>query len=485
MPEASAEGTRRDARADGAPDSAPIAADLLIRKAWVVTMDEERRVFRDGAIAVAGDRIVAVGPSDEVERQITARETIDGSDRFVVTPGFVNCHIHITGEPITRGSVPDDLDWRTNVFEWLIPTYMAQSPHDEQVSATLAALEMLRSGTTCFVEAGTILDLGAVVEALAGTGIRGRLGQWVQDRAFAPDDDQAALTAAAISTMEQELAAYPSAGDPLLAAWPCLVGHSTATDDLWRAATALARDNGTGVTAHMSADPADPEFYLETAGRRAITHLAHLGALGPHLSLTHAIHLDDEEVSLLADSETNVTHCPMTAMKGAYGATSVGKFPEMAAAGVNLQLGTDGNNNGNAADMMRAMFVTAGLFKDSRRDASLFSAYRVLEMGTINGAKGARLDHLIGSLEVGKKADFVLHDRNRPEWRPLFNVVNQLIYSADGRGVHSVWVDGRRVVDRYRSTLIDEEKLFAEAEVAGRAVLTRANMPVPSAWPVI
>lgn len=462
-----------------------IAADLLVTHSWVVTMDADRRIFRDGALAIAGDRIVAVGPSDLVERSVVAREVIDGRDRYVVTPGMVNCHVHITGEPITRGHVPDDADWATNVFEWLIPTYLAQTPDEERIAAQLAALEMLRSGTTCFIEAGTILDLDAVVDALGATGIRGRVGQWVQDRAFAPDDDQAALTRQAVATIESKLARYPGTDDPLIAAWPCLVGHNTATDDLWREATALASAHGAGITAHMSADPADPDFYLATTGRRAIAHLSDLGVLGPHLSLTHAIHLDDEEVALLAASGTHITHCPMTAMKGAYGATAVGKFPEMAAAGVNLQLGTDGNNNGNAADLMRAMFVTAGLFKDSRRDASLFSAYQVLEMATVNGAKGAGMANRIGSLEVGKKADFVLHDRDRPEWRPLLNAVNQLVYSADGRGVHSVWVDGRRVIDNYRSTLIDEEQLYAQVEAAGAAVLARAGVATPSLWPVL
>jgi 5-methylthioadenosine/S-adenosylhomocysteine deaminase len=463
----------------------PMPVDLLIRRAWIVTLDSERRIYRDGAIAVTGDGIVAVGPSGDVERAVAAREVIDGHDRFVVTPGFVNCHVHITGEPITRGSVPDDADWRTNVFDWLIPTYLAQSPEDEAISATFAALEMLRTGTTCFVEAGTILDLDRVVDALGQTGIRGRLGQWVQDRAFTPGDDQALLTAGAVAKLEAQMAHYPATGDPLLAAWPCLVGHNTATDELWREASALARESGIGVTAHMSADPADPEYYLGETGRRPIVHLAAIGALGPHLSLTHAIHLDEEEAALLAASGTNVTHCPMTAMKGAYGASACGRFPEMAEAGVNIQLGTDGNNNGNAADMMRAMFVTAGLFKDARRDANLFPAHRVLELATVGGARGAQLGHLVGSLEVGKKADFVLHDRNRPEWRPLLNVVNQLVYSADGRGVHSVWVDGRRVVDNYRSTLIDEEKLYVEVEKAGAAVLRRAGMEVPCAWPVL
>lgn len=463
---------------------APTPVDLLIRDAWIVTMDGTRRIFRSGAIAVKSDRIHAVGPSAEISAAVDPKETIDGR-RFVVTPGFVNCHIHTTGEPLTRGLVPDDTDWRANVFDWLIPIDMAQEPRHERLSAQFASLEMLRTGTTCFVEAGTIMALDEVVEGLAETGIRARVGQWAQDRAFAPDDDQTALTDKALKTLESELDRYPTTGDPLIAAWPALVGHNTATDALWIEATRLARERNAGVTAHMSPDPADPDYYLATTGRRAITHLGQLGVLGSHLSLTHVIHIDDAEVRALADSGTNVTHCPMTAMKGAYGATAVGKFPELAAAGVNIQLGTDGNNNGNASDLMRAMFVMAGLFKDSRRDASLFPAYRVLEAGTVNGAKGARLSHLIGSLEPGKKADFVLHDRDRPEWVPLFNVVNQLVYAADGRGVHSVWVDGRRVVENYRSTLIDEERMFAEVQQAGGEVIARAGLPIPCEWPVL
>jgi 5-methylthioadenosine/S-adenosylhomocysteine deaminase len=467
-----------------APVTIPVPVDLLIRNAWIVTMDAGRRIFRDGALAVVGDRIHAVGPSAEVEAMVRAREVIDGS-RFVLTPGFVNCHVHITGEPITRGAVPDDADWETNVMGWLIPTYQAQTPEEERLSARFAALEMLRSGTTCFIEAGTILDLAAVHDGLAETGIRGRIGQWAQDRAFDPAEDQAALTAAAIDTLQREVERYSCAGDPLLAAWPALVGHVTATDELWRAATQLAREHGAGVTAHMSPDPQDPEFFLATTGRRPIAHLAEIGALGPQLSLTHAIFLDEAEVDLLASSGTHVTHCPMTAMKGAYGASHSGLFPEMAAAGVPIQLGTDGNNNGNSADMMRAMYVTAGLFKDSRRDSSLFPAYQVLECATLNGAAGAQMGHLIGSLEPGKKADFVAHDRNRPEWTPLLNPVNQLVWSADGRGVHSVWVDGRRLIDSYRSTTIDEDAIIADVERTAPLVLARAGKTVPSRWPVL
>lgn len=462
----------------------PQEVDLVIHGGWIVTMDDRRRVFRDGALAVRGDTIVAVGPSAEIRAAWRGRETIDGA-RWVLTPGFANGHVHITGEPITRGQVPDDAGWRANVFDWLIPTYLAQTPDDERLAASLCAVEMLRTGTTSFVEAGTILDLDGVVEALSAIGIRGRLGQWVQDRAFAPDEDQARLTDAAVGKLAAQFERYPVRGDALLTGWASLVGHNTATDALWQAAADLAREHGGGISAHMSPDPADADFFLATTGKRPIAHLAALGVLGPTVSLTHAIHLDAEEVAILAETGTGVTHCPMTAMKGGYGASAVGLFPEMQAAGVRIGLGTDGNNNGNAADIMRAGYVMAGLFKDARRDGTLFPAHEVLESLTLKGAAAAGLAGVTGAIAPGYKADFVAHDRDRPEWVPLLNVVNQLVWSADGRGVHSVWVAGRRVVDTYCMTTIDEKRLFAEVEAAAPGLIARSGLPVPQVWPVL
>jgi cytosine/adenosine deaminase-related metal-dependent hydrolase len=231
----------------------------------------------------------------------------------------------------------------------------------------------------------------------------------------------------------------------------------------------------------MSPAQSDPDWYIANTGKRPIQHLAEIGVLGPNVSLTHMVHVDGDEVAILAETGTNVIHCPGAALKGGYGATAVGRFPEMAEAGVTLLLGTDG---GDQADMMKSISLVAGLFKDARRDASLFPAHQALEMATVNGAKALGMSDRIGSLEVGKKADLVLHDTDRPEWRPLSNVVSQLVWSADGRGVHSVWVDGRRVVDNYRCTTIDEEKLYAEAQAAADSITGRSGLPRISAWPV-
>jgi len=464
--------------------ASPTPVDLLIVDTMLVTMDAERRIVTDGALAVSGDTIVAVGKSADLRRDYSARETIDGR-RFVITPGSVNTHVHVTGEPLTKGLVPDDTGFEENVFQWLVPVHMAYTEADERLACQVAALEMLRSGTTCFLEAGTIRFLDPVVDGLTEIGIRARVGQWAWD--FAPEDQTypTAATDAAIALLADEIGRYPAGDGQLIAAWPILIGHMTCSGALWQAAKQLADRHGLGVAAHMSPVQADPDWYMARHGKRPVAYLAELGAVGGNTIFTHGVHFDDAEVELLAEAGANIAHCATSALKGAYGATAVGRFPEMQAKGVNLTIGTDGNNNSNYHDLMRATYLLAGLFKDARRDPSLFPAEQALECATLNGARALGLADRIGSLEPGKKADFVAHDTWRPEWRPLFNVVNQLVWSADGRGVHSVWVDGVRVIDNYRCTTIDEERLYAEAQAAGEAIVARAGLPVKSRWPVV
>ena len=456
--------------------------DTLIKGAVIVTLDEERRIITDGALAIRGDRIVAVGKRAEVETKVTAVDVIDGR-RFIITPGFIDAHIHITGDPLTRGYVPDDAGngFAETLERWVIPRYLAHTPGDEGLSARLAAVEMLRSGTTCFLEAGTIRYLDEVVDGLNQAGIRGRIGAWVEGRAFDPEDNEAELTDRAIRLLEDEVARFPADSGKKIAAWPILIGHSTNTDEVWKAAKALADANKSGVSAHMSPYPADPAWYLENHGRRPIEHLAEIGVLGDNLCLTHLVHIDEREMTLLAETRTNAIVCPFAALKGAFGMTAAGRFPEMAAAGVNIALGTDGYGS----DLMQKMGLVAALFKDARQDTKTFPAHKALELGTLGGARALQLQDETGSIAVGKKADFVLHDTDRPEWRPLLNALQQLVWCADGRGVHSVWVDGARVIENYRHTLVDEDALYTEAQAAGEAIVKRAGVPNVCAWPVI
>lgn len=459
-----------------------IQADLLISGATLITMDAERHVIADGALAVAGDRIVAVGKREALARTVQARQTLDGR-RFVVTPGFVDGHIHITGDPLTRGfqrGGPDD-NWSDKLQKWVIPIFRAQTAEEERLSAQCAALAMMRYGTTCFLEAGTVLQLDAVMEGLAETGIRGRVGEWVEGRAFNPAQDQAKLSAEAIAILESEIERYPDKDDAKLAAWPVLVGHSTNSDDVWRAAKALADQHGIRVSAHMSPRAGDPEWFLAKYNRRPVEHLADIGVLGENVALTHLADIDRSELAILGETGTHAIHCAHAAFQGGFGLAQIGLFPEMIEQGVNVLLGTDGM----AADILSSARLMGSVFRDARKDQDIFPATTLLELATVNGAKGMGLSHLIGSLEAGKKADFVLHDTDLVEWGPVFDPVTQLALSAPASGVHSVWIDGVRVIDDGRATLFDEEKLLADARQAGRAVIARTGLPNRTVWPVI
>jgi cytosine/adenosine deaminase-related metal-dependent hydrolase len=461
---------------------APIHADILISGAMLITMNATRDVIADGAIAIAGDRIVAVGKREALERSVSARETIDGR-RFVATPGFIDAHIHITGDPITRGFArggPDD-NWNDKLQKWVIPIFNAQTPAEEAIAARSAALSMIRYGTTCFVEAGTISHLDAVVEGLASTGIRGRVGAWVEGRAYNPSHDQARVSAEAISVLAAEVERFPDKDGALIAAWPILVGHSTNSDDVWRAAKALADDNGLCVSAHMSPRAGDPEWFLAQYGRRPLEHLADIGVMGESVMLTHLANIDQSELEILVASGAGAIHCPHAALQGGFGISKLGLFPEMIARGVDVMVGTDGI----AADVLSSARLMASLFRDARANQDIFPPSTILEIATVNAARAMGLSDEIGSLDVGKRADIVLHDTDLPEWGPVFDGPAQLALSAPPNGVHSVWIDGVRVLDAGRATLIDEEKLLADARAAGRAVIARTQLPNRTEWPVL
>ncbi len=197
--------------------------------------------------------------------------------------------------------------------------------------------------------------------------------------------------------------------------------------------------------------------------------------------LTHLARIDTSELDVLVDSGAGAIHCPHAALQGGFGVSRHGLFPEMIERGVNLMLGTDGI----AADILGSGRLMASLFRDAREDQDLFPATTVLEMATVNAAAALGWSDRIGSLDVGKSADIVLHDTRRLEWGgPAFDPVEQLAFSAPANGVHSVWIRGDRVLDAGRHTRIDEDDLLRQAADAGRAVVARTGLPNRTSWTV-
>jgi len=163
-----------------------------------------------------------------------------------------------------------------------------------------------------------------------------------------------------------------------------------------------------------------------------------------------------------------------------------GKMPELLARGVRVALGCDSPNNSNYLDLVRSMNMAAVQYKDARQDTRQIPAETALEMATLTGARALGLGEELGSIEPGKKADLVLFDTQRPEWQALFNPINNLVYSADGRSVHTVIVDGRVVVDAYRQSFVDEGRLFAKVQEIGEQLQARTGITFPrSRWPIV
>ena len=459
-----------------------IEADLLITGAEIITMNPAREVIRDGALAVRGDRIVMVGKREQAEREVIAKKSRDGSG-FVISPGFVDGHIHITADPLTRGFVrrmPED-SWSDNLAKWVIPVFKAQTPEDEKLAAQLSAMTMIRYGTTTFLEAGTVIQLDEVMEGLAESGIRGRVGQWVEGRAWGGSEDQAGKIDEAIGLLRSEIEAYPDDGDCLLAAWPVLVGHSTNPDEVWLAAKAMADENGLKVSAHMSPRQSDPDWFLAQYNRRPLEHLADIGALGPNVCITHLAAIDESELDLLVESGTSCIHCADAAFLGGMGLARQGLHLEMLERGATVVLGTDGL----ATDILSSARRMAAGYRDARGDQNLLPSTTLLELATVNGARAMGWEDQIGVLAPGYKADFVMHDTRRLEWGPIFDSVGQLALCAPPSGVHHVWIDGRQVLDAGRNLLLDEEKLMADAVQAGQALIQRTGLPVRTPWPVV
>jgi cytosine/adenosine deaminase-related metal-dependent hydrolase len=248
----------------------------------------------------------------------------------------------------------------------------------------------------------------------------------------------------------------------------------------------VADEHGTGLTLHHGSGPEAREEYLARHGSSPTEYLESIGVLAANVLLAHSLGLDDAEIECLARTGAAVAMCPVTAAKGGRGVVRHGRMPELLAKGVRVALGTDSPNNSNHLDLVRAMNMAAIQYKDARQDMRQIPAETALELATLRGAQALGLGGELGSIEPGKRADLVLFDTQRPEWQALFNPVNNLVYNADGRSVHTVIVDGRVVVDAYRQSFVDEARLFAKVQELGEGLLARTGVTLPrSRWPIV
>ncbi|MGH8057762.1 MAG: amidohydrolase family protein [Candidatus Entotheonellia bacterium] len=448
---------------------------------FVLTLDPTRRIIRDGSILIEGQRITRVEKASEL-REVTADQVIDARE-MVVTPGFCNNHMHISYAHAVRGIFPDNLDptvYLANVFT----LQGAMGEEAEYYTSLLGITELLKYGTTCFLDPGSTKFLDACLQAYEQAGCRIVVGAQVVDRPN-PLNLPVSATNDAIATIEKTIRTYDHRLDNRVRTWAMPFSADYSSTELLQAAKHLADQYQTGLTLHQNNTPASVQASLDRHGKRPIEYLDAIGVLGPNVLLAHVIGLDETEIDAIARTQTKTVMAPTAALKMGTGTTVRGKLPEMLAKGICVSLGTDAGNNSNLIETQRSMYLAAVLYKDARQSTQMIPAETALELATLNGAKALGLEQEIGSIEVGKKADLVLFDTMRPEWRSLFNPVNTLVYNADGRSVHTVIVDGRTVVEAYRACFVDEGTLIQKVQAIGEELLARTGVHFPSRWPVV
>jgi 5-methylthioadenosine/S-adenosylhomocysteine deaminase len=440
----------------GAVAAAP--CDLIFSARYVVTMSGQRRVIENGAVAVRGERIVAVGARAEIDRNWQPARRIDRPNALLA-PGLINTHTH-AAMSLFRG-IADDLklqDWLNN---FIFPAEAKNvSPDFVRWGTRLACLEMLLSGTTTFTDMYYFEDV--VAEVAKEAGMRGVLGETVIGFPVA----DAKSPADALKYAEKFLIRFRN--DPLVV--PAIAPHApyTNSDDTLRAARTLANKYNAPIVIHISEtkkenDDSQTQFHQSPTQR--------LNAIGFFAGRTvgaHCVWVDPNDMDILKAKNVGVAHCPSSNMKLASGAAPV---VAMLTKGIAVGLGTDGPaGSNNDFDMFEEADLAAKLQKLVRNDPQALPATQAFAMATMGGARVLGLEKEIGSLETGKRADMISVDLDAPNAVPLYDVYSQLVYALKGSNVRDVVVNGRDVVRDKRCLTLDNTAVIAKAQEYGLKV---------------
>ncbi len=462
------------------------SVDLIIADIdWLITVDSSRRILRDAAIAVSGGKIVAVGKSPEIAKAYTAARTIDAKGA-VATPGFVDCHLHSSFQ-LSRG-LADEANAQAFLFERMYPYEAALDGDDVRLSATLAAAELLKHGVTCFIDPGNYHP-EASVEGIMTTGIRAIVSRSSFDLTKSVlgilPERMIETTKIALERAEAVLEKYAKSGNPRLGASASFRGLNNASDELILGLHKLAKQYDTLLQTHACFSYSTHDSSVARTKMAEIERLESLGVIDERMLIVHSGWLEPEEVAILAKRKPSLVCAPSSSLHNGYGNFLFGKLPELLALGVNVTVGSDHASSG-IVDMPQEMRLACCCYKETRINPRVMPPETGVEMATRNGAKAALLGDRIGSIEIGKDADMVLFDTQRPEWQPLINPVANLVYSATGDSVRDVFVAGEHVVSGGRLTKIDETALYSEIPVAvarfGKHL--KLDQMVQLRWPV-
>jgi len=434
--------------------------DLLITGALIVSMGERERIIENGSVAISEGEITAVGTAAELAG-IEAAQTVSAAGQLLM-PGLVNGHIHM-GDSLFRGLVED-----LPLEPWLERLWVSERKFvtraNVALGARLALAEMIRGGTTCALDMFWFPE--AAADASIDAGFRIVTGPIFFDFE-GPDGIEAADRFEVGETWLQRYA-----GSPLVT--PCIEPHNalTVSPDGMRAARDLANRHGALFHTHCSETTTEVAITRERFGVTPVAHLDALGILDGPTALAHCVHLTDDDFDRLRRSGAAVLHNPLSNLKLGSGIAPVARMLEE---GIPVLVGTDGPVSSNDLDMWTAMRFAGLLQRGARQDPVLTPAIEVVRMVTTVGARALGLGDVVGSIEVGKRADIILIDLRRPHLLPMFDVYAHLVYAVGRDDVSSVMIDGNWVMRDRVLTTLDEPAVLEDVSELGERIERHAR----------
>ena len=446
--------------------SGPTPASLVVSAAWVVTLDDGGRVFAPGAVAVEDERLVAVGPQDEVLSSFSASQVLE-YPRGLLLPGLINAHTH-AAMSLFRG-LADDLPLEEWLNQHIFPAERHLNREVVYWGTKLAVAEMLLSGTTTFCDMYLFAD--AVGQAAADAGIRAVVGEVLYDFPspnYGPVEAGLEFTESLINTWR---------GHPRVSVAVQPHAVYTCGPELLGRCGELATRHGTRLIIHLAETHTEVADCLARYGATPVGHLHNLGLLSNRLVADHAVVLNEADLELLAAHQVSVAHCPESNMKLASGIAPV---VDLLARGVPVGLGTDGCASNNNLDLLQEMDTAAKLQKVARLDPESLPAPQALALATRGSARALGLEDQVGSLTPGLLADFIVIDLNQPHLTPIYDPYSHLVYAAHGGDVQTVVVHGQILVQDRQLLAFDLAETLTKARELARIIKNPAGCWVPA-----
>ncbi len=458
---------------------------IALTNGTVVTMNGEREVIRNGSVAINGNEIIDVGKTNRIKKDYSIDKELNCKNKIIL-PGLVDTHVHL-GQALIRACA-DDLPLVPWLNERVLPLQgIGYEKGDGKLSAKLCALEMIKSGTTTFVEA--LLHwkyIEEMIEAVKESGMRGAVSKSLMNKPDYADQKNAipqCMREEGQKTLKQTeklIQKWHGDANNRIHIWYGLRTPGGATVDFYRKTSRKAKEHETGMTIHLAEVKDDVRYMKNEFGMTPMEFMEHCNIVGENVIYAHGVWVPEKDFKILRKNNCTISHNPASNLKLGSG---IAPIPEMIDSSVNVALGCDGGPSNDDYDMIREMKLAALIHKGRLKNPTVLPAEKVLEMSTINGARSTLWGNDLGSLEKGKIADLIVVNLNKVHSAPVRNPISNLVYTGHGGNVETSIIDGNIVMEDGEVKTLNEEKILKEAIKQAPEIDKRLELNIDTRWP--